>query len=79
MPSERIVFTETMTRGWRPAATGFITAIIGFADHPDGMTYSSHVMHRSGADRDKHLDLGFEEGWGGVIEQLAAFVERRLH
>ena len=74
---ERIVFTNALTGGWRPAENPFITAIITLRDHPEGTDYAAHVMHKSGADRSMHEELGFYDGWGTVAEQLAALVERR--
>lgn len=75
---ERIVFTDMLTAGWRPAPRGFISAIITFADHPQGTDYRAHVLHKDAADRKAHLDYGFEDGWGTVIAQLAALVEGRM-
>lgn len=72
---ERIVFTNSLTSGWRPAVNPFMTAIISFADHPEGTDYAAYVMHRNAADRDMHVELGFYDGWGTVIEQLAKLVE----
>lgn len=72
---ERIVFTDTLLGGWRPAEQPFMTAIIMFRDHPDGTDYAAHVMHKSGADRAMHEKLGFYDGWGTVAEQLARLVE----
>jgi uncharacterized protein YndB with AHSA1/START domain len=74
---ERIVFTTCLTRGWRPAEQPFITAIISLKDHPDGTDYAAHVMHKSNADRNMHVELGFNDGWGTVIEQLARLVEKQ--
>jgi uncharacterized protein YndB with AHSA1/START domain len=72
---ERIVFTNALTGGWRPAAEAFMTAIITLRDHPEGTEYVAHVLHKSKADRDMHEELGFHDGWGTVVEQLAALVE----
>jgi uncharacterized protein YndB with AHSA1/START domain len=72
---EQIVFTTCLTSGWRPAEQPFITAIINISDHPLGTEYTAHVMHKSQADRNTHQDLGFYDGWGMVIEQLARLVE----
>ncbi|CAH0314045.1 MULTISPECIES: SRPBCC family protein [Nocardiaceae] len=72
---ERIVFTNSLVEGWRPAPQLFMTAVITFADHPDGTEYRAHVMHRNVEDRKMHEELGFEDGWGTVIGQLAALVE----
>jgi uncharacterized protein YndB with AHSA1/START domain len=33
-------------------------------------------MHRTRTDRDMHEKMGFFDGWGTVIEQLAARLER---
>lgn len=75
-PLERIVFTDALSGGWRPAEHPFLTAVLTFRDHPEGTEYAAHVMHRSPADRKMHDDLGFFDGWGTVIAQLAALVER---
>lgn len=72
---ERIAFTDALVGGWRPAERPFVTAVITLEDHPEGTNYAAHVMHRSGADRAAHVEMGFYDGWGTVIEQLAALVE----
>jgi uncharacterized protein YndB with AHSA1/START domain len=72
-----IVFTNALTGGWRPAEQPFMTAAITLSDHPDGTDYAAHVMHKSPADRAMHAELGFHDGWGTVIAQLADFVEKR--
>jgi len=74
---ERIVFTNALVGGWRPAEQPFMTAIITLKDHPDGTDYTAHVMHRSNADRNMHAEMGFYDGWGTVAEQLAKLVEHR--
>jgi uncharacterized protein YndB with AHSA1/START domain len=73
---ERLVFTNALVGGWRPAEDGFMTAIITLRDHPQGTDYAAHVMHKSNADRDMHETMGFYDGWGTVAAQLAALVER---
>lgn len=72
---ERIVFTDALVAGWRPAETAFLTAVITMKDHPDGTDYTATALHRSVADRDRHEQLGFYDGWGTVIRQLADLVE----
>ncbi|MDV7242172.1 MULTISPECIES: SRPBCC family protein [Rhodococcus] len=73
---ERIVFTNSLVGGWRPAENPFMSAIITLADHPQGTEYVAHVMHKNNADRNMHEEMGFADGWGTVIAQLAAMVER---
>ena len=74
-PGRRLIFTDALTAGFRPAASAFITADFTFAAAPGGTAYRAHVMHRSEADRDRHVELGFFDGWTTVTEQLAALVE----
>jgi uncharacterized protein YndB with AHSA1/START domain len=77
VPMERIVFTTALSEGWRPAAPWLaITAIITMKDHADGTDYSALALHADRESRDRHEELGFYEGWGTCIEQLAAIVER---
>jgi uncharacterized protein YndB with AHSA1/START domain len=71
----RIVFTDALLGGWRPAEHPFITAIITLTDHPDGTDYAAHVMHKNKADRNRHEEMGFHDGWGTVVTQLAERVE----
>jgi uncharacterized protein YndB with AHSA1/START domain len=71
----RIVFTNALVGGWRPAEHPFMTAVITLEDHPEGTAYAAHVMHRNAADRNLHEEMGFQDGWGTVMEQLAALAE----
>ena len=72
---ERIVFTDALVAGWRPAETSFVTAVIIMRDHPEGTEYTATAMHRDLADRDRHERLGFHDGWSTVTGQLADLVE----
>jgi uncharacterized protein YndB with AHSA1/START domain len=74
---QRIVFTDALHGGWRPAEHPFITAIITLRDHPEGTEYFAHVMHKNNADRTMHETMGFFDGWGTVVEQLAHLSEQR--
>jgi uncharacterized protein YndB with AHSA1/START domain len=74
---ERIVLTNALVGGWRPAEQPFMTAIITLQDHPSGTDYVAHVLHKSNADRNMHEEMGFYDGWGTVVEQLATLAEQR--
>jgi uncharacterized protein YndB with AHSA1/START domain len=74
---ERIVFTDALAGGWRPAEASFMTAIITLKEHPLGTEYRAHVMHKNTADRKMHEEMGFHQGWGKAAEQLAMLVEGR--
>jgi uncharacterized protein YndB with AHSA1/START domain len=78
VPEQRLVWTTTLSEGWRPTEPWLaLTAIIGFLEEGECTRYSARVMHKNGADRRKHLELGFEKGWGTTIDQLATFVEKQ--
>ena len=74
---ERIVFSDTLSGGWRPAEQPFMTAVITLKDHPMGTDYLAHVMQKDNADRNMHEEMGFYDGWGTCMDQLATFAERR--
>ncbi|MEM9707186.1 MAG: SRPBCC family protein [Pseudomonadota bacterium] len=71
---ERVVFTDTYSEGWKPAADPFLTAIIEFADDGNGgTTYTATARHRTPAACQSHEEMGFYDGWGTVAEQLEAY------
>lgn len=74
---ERIVFTNALNSEWRPvnAAPLLMTAEIVLHDHPDGTDYRAVVRHGDAAARARHAELGFADGWGTTIAQLAHLVE----
>ncbi|KQX34732.1 polyketide cyclase [Devosia sp. Root436] len=71
----RIVFTNALVGGWRPAEQPMMTAVITLDDHDLGTAYRAVVMHKDHADQTLHRDLGFYDGWGSVTAQLASLVE----
>ncbi|MBN9743856.1 polyketide cyclase [Amycolatopsis sp. A1MSW2902] len=74
---ERLVFTNALDSAWRPAKPQPVamTAEIVLRDHPDGTDYRVVVRHGDPAARERHADLGFEDGWGTVTAQLARVAE----
>lgn len=73
VPGEKLVFTDTYTEGWTPAADPFMTAIVTLGDAPGGGTlYSAVVRHRSPESARRHAEMGFHEGWSAVARQLEA-------
>lgn len=75
-PGSRLVFTTVMTEGWQPVEPWLaLTAIITFEPQGSGTLYSARVLHKNVEDSRKHEEMGFHEGWGTVIDQLARFVE----
>jgi uncharacterized protein YndB with AHSA1/START domain len=76
VPNERLVFTTVLTKGWQPADPWLaMTAILTFEARDGGTLYSSRVLHKSPEDAAKHEEMGFQDGWGTVLGQLAAMLE----
>ena len=76
IPNERLVFTTVLTEGWQPAEPWLaLTAILTFEAKDGGTLYSARVLHKSPEESAKHEEMGFYEGWGTAIGQLAGLLE----
>jgi uncharacterized protein YndB with AHSA1/START domain len=76
IPEQRLVFTTVLKEGWQPIEPWLaITAILTFEAKDGGTLYSSRVLHKSPEDSSKHEEMGFYEGWGAALGQLAALLE----
>lgn len=76
VPGEKLVFTDTYTEGWKPAAEPFMTAILLLSDAPGGgTTYTAIARHRNADTRKTHEDMGFYGGWGTVVDQLEEYAK----
>ncbi len=77
VPQARLVWTTVLTEGWRPAESWLaLTAFITFEAEGRGARYAARVLHKNAGDAAKHKEMGFHEGWGTTIDQLAAYVGR---
>jgi uncharacterized protein YndB with AHSA1/START domain len=75
VPMARLVWTSALGPGFRPnliPAEGFaMTAVLSFADAPDGGTlYHARVLHADVNGKAAHEAMGFHGGWGAAAEQL---------
>lgn len=79
-PESRLVFTNAINSAWRPAAPAPVpmTAEVVLVDHPAGTDYRVVVRHGNPAERDRHEELGFFDGWGSVTAALASLVESEV-
>lgn len=68
--NERLVFTDALGPGWRPNPEPFMTAVVSIEPHGDGTKYTAIALHKDEADRAKHEEMGFHEGWGKALDQL---------
>ncbi len=79
IPNEKIVFTDTYSVGWKPAAEPFMTAIVTFEDIGNGRTrYTAIARHRNAAAAKTHKEMGFFDGWGTVATQLEAYARELM-
>lgn len=76
VPQERIIFTTALKEGWEPAEPWLtLTSIITMLDEGSGTRYIARALHKNPEDSQKHAEMGFEEGWGSTIDQLAKLAE----
>lgn len=74
----RLIWTDALSGGWRPNPQPFMTAILTLDPDGDGTVLTARVLHASDAERARHEEMGFAQGWGAVLDQLAEVVEGRL-
>ncbi len=69
---ERLVFTDAYREGFVPREASFMTGYVGLSDTADGGTRMVWgARHGNAADKQKHLEMGFEPGWTAAAAQLA--------
>jgi uncharacterized protein YndB with AHSA1/START domain len=77
VPEQRLSFTTSLIEGWRPGEPWLaLTAIMTFTSEGDGTRYEARVLHRNVEESRKHEEMGFFEGWGAGLSQLARLVEK---
>ena len=74
--NERLVFTDAYTRAWEPSEKPFMTVILTFEDEGGKTRYTARALHWTIADRDRHVQMGFHEGWAMCTDQLEALVAK---
>lgn len=86
IPNEKLVWTNAVERGFRPAkqpelspghecAEFLMTATIMLEPHANGTKYIAYVQHNNVEHRLKHEKMGFKEGWGACLDQLLAIIK----
>jgi uncharacterized protein YndB with AHSA1/START domain len=81
---ERLIWTDVLEPGFRPNRRGvqvdtdhttfLFTAILTLETQGTGTKYTAIALHRSEADRQKHEEMGFHEGWGKALDQLVDMI-----
>ena len=75
VPMERLVFTDALLPGFRPAENPFFTGMVSLKDEGEGTRYVATAIHRDPASRKKHEEMGFHQGWSAALDQLVALVK----
>lgn len=74
--NKKLVWTNALLPGFRPAeapvsgADLFLTAFILLEEKKGKTKYTAIARHKNEADRKKHEEMGFHEGWGICADQL---------
>ena len=78
--NEKLVWTIALGPGYRPskghAEVPPFTAVIALEPQGKGTKYTVIVIHKDEADRKKHEEMGFHDGWGTVLDQLVAHMKK---
>ncbi|HEX5369474.1 MAG TPA: SRPBCC family protein [Dehalococcoidia bacterium] len=74
-PGRRLVWTDALLQGYRPAPQPFLTAVISMQPEGNGTRYTAMAMHRDEETRQKHEEMGFYDGWGTVLDQLIVYAK----
>jgi uncharacterized protein YndB with AHSA1/START domain len=85
IPNEKLVWTKALEPGFRPSnqqsavpgVTFPFTAIISLEPHEKGTKYTAFVLHGNEDDRNKHENMGFQDGWGWALDQLVALINKQ--
>lgn len=75
VPQERLVFTDALLPGFRPAAKPFFTGALLLSPLGSGTRYTALAIHNDEAARTSHEQMGFHDGWGTVATQLAEYIK----
>jgi len=75
VPGKKLVFTDALKGGWRPSENPFMTAIIEIIPEGDGTRYRATAMHKDEETKQKHMEMGFEEGWGAALDQMVQVIK----
>ncbi len=71
--NRKLVFSDAFTGDWAPRdGAPFMVATVTFEPEGTKTRYTAVARHWSEADRKKHEEMGFHQGWGQCADQLEA-------
>ena len=79
---QKLVWTDSLLPGFRPAAVPesgagmLFTCLIMFEAVGKQTKYTAIAKHKDEADKKKHEDMGFHEGWGICADQLVELMKQ---
>ncbi|MBX3096316.1 MAG: SRPBCC family protein [Fimbriimonadaceae bacterium] len=82
IPNEKLVWTSCMLRGYRPnlAPSGaecneiHFTAIVTMEQVEDETRYRVIAVHGDESSKNRHAEMGFDQGWGAAYDQMASML-----
>lgn len=77
-PHERLIFTDTLLPGYRPSPKPFFTAVLQLQRRGSGTRYTAIAIHGNEETRKNHEQMGFYDGWGTVVDQMAAYIKAQM-
>ncbi|MBV1690119.1 SRPBCC family protein [Novosphingobium sp. G106] len=75
VPHQRMVWTDTLLPGFRPAEKPFFTAALLLEPLGQGTKYTAIAIHGSAETRKTHEEMGFHDGWGTVASQMVDYIK----
>lgn len=74
-PLERLIFTDTLLPGYRPAPKPFFTGVLELSRIGSGTRYKAIAIHGNEETRKNHEEMGFHDGWGTVATQMVDYIK----
>jgi uncharacterized protein YndB with AHSA1/START domain len=75
-PNRRWITTDAFTPDWKPAGQPFMVATVELEPLQDGRTaYVATARHWTAEAMRQHQAMGFHEGWGQCLDQLAELLK----
>jgi uncharacterized protein YndB with AHSA1/START domain len=78
VPGELLVFTDALSEGYRPVGAGFMTGAVQIDAEGSGTRYRWLAKHTDAEARQKHVDMGFNDGWATAADQMVAHIKAHL-
>lgn len=75
VPKERLVWTDALLPGYRPAPSGFFTCVLTLRPSENVTRYVAKALHGDEEARRRHEAMGFHDGWGTTLDQLVVYAK----